>query len=95
MMLVKIIEGRNKNRIYHCYGGKFYPHANSGMGRVSVDVLIQRNSTTGVGGYNADINIEQLEPRDEEAKALFVKLYAEQTAHRTQAKHDNKEDWHE
>lgn len=83
-MLVKITQGRNKGRIYHCYGGRFFPLANNGMGRISMNVLIQRNSTKGVGGYNADINIEHLEPRDEESKALFAKLYDEQKAHRNE-----------
>lgn len=81
-MRVKIIQGPNKGRTFHCYGGKFLPLANSGAGRVSMDVLIQRNSTKGVGGYNADILIEHLEPRDDEAKDLFARLYAEQYAHR-------------
>ena len=81
-MLVKITQGRNKGRVYHCYGGRFLPLANNGMGRISMNVLIQRNSTKGVGGYTADINIENLEPRDDEAKSLFAKLYAEQEAHR-------------
>ena len=80
-MLVKIIQGPNKGRTFHSYGGKFLPLANGGAGRVSMNVLIQRNSTKGVGGYNADILIEHLEPRDDEAKALFAKLYAEQEAH--------------
>jgi hypothetical protein len=85
-MLVKIIQGPNKGRTFHSYGGKFLPLANVGLGRVSMDVLIQRSSTKGVGGYTADINIESLEPRDDEAKVLFAKLYAEQEAHRANMK---------
>ncbi len=81
-MRVKILRGLNKGRTFHCYGGKFLPLANGGAGRVSMDVLIQRSSTKGVGGYNADILIEHLEPRDDKAKDLFALLYAEQDAHR-------------
>ena len=82
-MRVKILQGPNRGRTFHCYGGKFWPRANGGAGRVSMDVLIQRSSTKGVGGYNADILIEHLEPRDDKAKDLFARLYAEQDAHRS------------
>lgn len=81
-MLVKIIEGRNKGRTFRAYGGRFYPGAHAGWGRVGIDVLIQRNSTKGVGGYTADILIENLKPIDAEAKALFEKLSDEQEQHR-------------
>ena len=87
-MLVKIIEGRNKGRTFRAYGGRFYPGAHNGWGRVGIDVLIQRNSTKGVGGYTADILIENLRPLDDEARALFERLYGEQEAHRRVMSYD-------